>query len=175
MCRRAKEQWMTVQCGEIEQMERNHKHCSMHRKIKSITNMRKGWSSAGGIEERDGTISYEKGNIKRRWREYLEELFQDITDEPAEPEEEEHQPHFSMSEIEAAIKLLPNGKACGEDGIVAEMLKPLGESGKKKLLDILNRIYKSGEFPDDFIAIPKKAKSEEMFRSSHDQLNGTRD
>ena len=37
-CRKAKEQWLTDQCQEIEKLETQHKTKEMHEKIKNFTN-----------------------------------------------------------------------------------------------------------------------------------------
>ena len=54
----------------------------------------------------------------------------------------------------------PN-KAAGPDEVVYEMLKALGDAGVDMLHTLINKIYESGEIPEDmlksiFIALPKK-------------------
>ena len=41
-----------------------------------------------------------------------------------------------------AIKEMKEGKASGQDDMVIEMIKHMGEIGKHKLLKLLNKIYK---------------------------------
>ena len=43
------------------------------------------------------------------------------------------------------------GKVKGEDGAANEMFKSLGPIGKKKLLMVLNEIYKTGDLPSDML------------------------
>ena len=69
-----------------------------------------------------------------------------------------------VTEVESALKRMKNGKAAGEDGITAEMLKALQEFGIQKLTTLFNNIYDTGFLPEEmlsstFITLPKKTKS----------------
>ena len=59
-------------------------------------------------------------------------------------------PELIDTEILAAIDELKSGKAEGCDGIPAELLKALGEKGKKCLVEVCKSIYETGKWPDDF-------------------------
>ena len=48
------------------------------------------------------------------------------------------------------IKDLPRGKTCGNDNISAELLQGMGEKGLEVKKSLINKIYKSGNIPDDF-------------------------
>src|SRR3989442_6345351 len=56
---------------------------------------------------------------------------------------------ISSEEIEAVIKDLPKGKACGSDNISAELLQGMGEKGIEIMTSLINKIYKSGYIPED--------------------------
>jgi len=56
LCKKAKEDWMEEQCKEIECLERNHAHRTLHQKIKEVTNRRKGFTSGGGIVDKMETF-----------------------------------------------------------------------------------------------------------------------
>lgn len=56
---------------------------------------------------------------------------------------------FSMSELKYALHRLQCGKACGEDGILNEALKRLGDGGHRTLLGILNMCM-VGDTPEDW-------------------------
>lgn len=66
-------------------------------------------------------------------------------------------------EVEYAIKESQNGKSEGIDNIPIELIKHLGEVGMDKIIKLCNKIYESGNWPDDFlktvlIPIPKRGK-----------------
>src|SRR5437867_2104787 len=46
-------------------------------------------------------------------------------------------------EIEAVIRDLPKGKACGSDNVSAELLQCMGEKGIQIMTRLINKIYKS--------------------------------
>ena len=69
-------------------------------------------------------------------------------------------------EIEAVIRDLPKGKACGSDNVSAELLQCMGEKGIQIMTRLINKIYKSGYIPEDFresifVPIPKVSKAQE--------------
>src|SRR5207247_6692155 len=73
---------------------------------------------------------------------------------------------ISSEEIEAVIRDLPKGKACGSDNISAELLQCMGERGVQIMTRLINKIYQSGHIPKDFresifVPIPKVSKAQE--------------
>ncbi|CAF4625901.1 unnamed protein product, partial [Didymodactylos carnosus] len=64
---------------------------------------------------------------------------------------DEKGPEVLEAEIEAAIGELKSGKAEGVDGIPAELLKALGERGRKEPVGLCRSIYVTGDWPVDFI------------------------
>lgn len=59
---------------------------------------------------------------------------------------------------------MKRGKAPGPDQVSVEMLDSAGEIGLKKLTELINKVYNTGNVPGDllksiFIAIPKKPKA----------------
>ena len=50
-------------------------------------------------------------------------------------------------EIEAVIRDLSKGKACGSDNVAAELLQCMGEKGMQIMTRLINKIYKSGYIP----------------------------
>ena len=73
---------------------------------------------------------------------------------------------ISSEEIEAVIRDLPKGKACGSDNISAELLQCMGERGVQIMTRLINEIYQSGHIPKDsresiFVPIPKLSKAQE--------------
>ena len=49
------------------------------------------------------------------------------------------------------FSFLPKRKARGSDGIPAELLQSLGPEGIRNIIDVINKIYKSGKMPDAFL------------------------
>jgi len=63
-------------------------------------------------------------------------------------------------EIRAIITKLTRNKATGADNIPAEFLQSLGEKGIQMMIRLINKIYNTGNLPDDFlqnifITVPK--------------------
>ena len=80
--------------------------------------------------------------------------------------EENKGPKLIEEEVALAIKELKVGKSEGVDKVPAELLKALGERGRKELFGICQDIYVTGEWPDDFtqatiVTLEKKANATE--------------
>ena len=58
-------------------------------------------------------------------------------------------PQILASEVGEAIRRMKSNKAAGPDGIVTEMVVALEDFGIKKLTEVINQIYKDGQFPED--------------------------
>ena len=61
-----------------------------------------------------------------------------------------------------------NRKAIGDDDVPGNMLKLLGEGGLKILNKLINTIYETGEWPEDFTKVTMIALKK-MQRPSHNQ------
>ena len=75
--------------------------------------------------------------------------------------EDDKGPTILKNEIVKAIKAMRRKKATGDDNIPVDLLKELGDSGLKVMIAQVNEIYKSGDWPKDFldvtmIELPKK-------------------
>ena len=65
------------------------------------------------------------------------------------------------SEVESALEKMKRNKAAGPDETVTEMLTSSEDFDIENLIDLVNRVYDSGEIPEDlsrliFMALPKK-------------------
>ena len=102
------------------------------------------------------------------WENYVTELY-DRPNRPetlkVEPEEEVDKdkkgPYVLQSEVEKAIKEMRNRKATGDDDVPGDVLTLLGEGGLKIFTKLINTIYETEEWPNDFtevtmIALKKK-------------------
>lgn len=75
----------------------------------------------------------------------IEEEVNDV--EEVNPEIEDK---IQIEEQEEAITEMRNGKSPGPDGITVEVYKEMTESGKRRLLAILHRIWDTGTVPRSF-------------------------
>ena len=74
-CNKEKENWLNSKCENIEALK-NKDARNMCQEIKEITG-KKGCVSNGCIKAKDGSMILEKVNILDRWKEYIEDLFED--------------------------------------------------------------------------------------------------
>ena len=158
-CNTAKEEWMDRQCEEIEDLRRRNPQ-KMYDRIKTMRG--KKWKIGSSIMKTDGTVAMEIEEVLDRWKEYIGELFEDereaqrIVVAPAEG------PAMMKDEIEKALKRMKVGKAAGEDGILVEMVRALGEWGVEYITHMASCMYDTGERAKQmerslFVTIPKKA------------------
>ena len=165
-CQRAKEEWLEAKCADVEEMDRKHYSKSLHEEVKEITGTSKKSNQSGGnIKSKDGTILFEHDEVLERWKEYIEELFEDTR--PEKPQVSNLTgPPILTEEIEEAMRATADKKSPGEDGITTEMWKALGPFGLERLNPLFNEVYDTGNFPEDltrsiFITLPKKPRATE--------------
>ena len=113
---------------------------------------------------------------KESWREHYERLLnvefpwnpEDLSEEspvegPSEP--------ITLEMITKAISKMASGKAAGPSGIVAEMLKPVGEAGAVEVRDLIEDIISEGCIPNDwqesFIVNLYKGKGDALNRGNY--------
>ena len=70
---------------------------------------------SGIIKDKDGTILFEENDIKRRWLEYVKELYDEPNTSvpPLYFKEPLNGPTILKSEIQNALSSMRNGKALG--------------------------------------------------------------
>ena len=165
-CNQAKERWLNDKCDEIEMLSNTDKNV-MYSKIKELTGGPRN-KSGSVIKKRNGEVAVGIDEVKQRWKEYTEELFDDDR-QPYEVEVTEEGIPIQRCEVEAAIKHMKKGKAIGEDGVAVEMVEALEEWGYGVVIQLANRIYDTGQIPtpmqlSTFITIPKKPGAMECNR-----------
>ena len=64
-CRKAKEQWLTDHCQEIEKCKKQDKTKEIHEKIKNFTNKKNTMKQACGIMSKDGKLLLNKKTFQR--------------------------------------------------------------------------------------------------------------
>ena len=95
-------------------------------------------------------------------------IYGDLSEEspvegPSEP--------ITLEMITKAITKMASGKAAGPSGIVAEMLKPVGEAGAEEVRDLVENIISEGCIPTDwqesFIVNLYKGKGDALNRGNY--------
>ena len=164
-CNLAKEIWINEQCDEVEDMERNHRIESMHKKIKEVIG-RKRETRGNVIRNKEGVLVMEIEDVLKRWEEYVKDLFEDDRGNKPRLHIPMNGPELLEEEIINVMKRMKKGKSPGHDGVTIEMLLASGNFGLKKIVELANKIYNTGYIPKEmyrsiFIAIPKKPNAVE--------------
>ena len=122
----------------------------------------------GSIKDRNGVDLTEAGDIKKRWREYTEELYK-----KALHDQDNHngvithlEPDLLECEVKWALKSIITKKANGSDRIPVELFQILKGDAVKVLHSTCQQIWKTQQWPQDwkrsvFIPIPKKVNTKE--------------
>ena len=110
----------------------------------------------------------EKEDIKKRWQEYMEELYKK---DHRNLENEDGvitnlEPNILECEVKQAIESIAMNKASGGDGIPVELFQILKDDAVKVLHSICQQIWKTQQWPQDwkrsvFIPISKKGNAKE--------------
>ena len=179
---KARKKWWEEQCDEIEDLQKQGKHAQVYSKIRQL--QKRKCKSGTEIKDRHGNLLKNGDQIRSRWKEYIEELY-DKENAPtveemsnktqqASSSEDEMGPSILKEEINQAIKEMKRGKAEGIDCIPAEFLKTLGEKAKGELVEICQQIYETGKWPEDFlrtVMVPLKKKSNATECSDHRNIS----
>ena len=107
----------------------------------------------------------EAEDIKKRWQEYTEELYKKDLHGPDNHDDvvTHLEPDILESEVKWALGSITTKKASRGDGIPVELLQILKDDAVKVLHSILQQIWKTQQWPQDwkrsvFIPILKKGK-----------------
>ena len=122
----------------------------------------------GSIKDRNGLDLTEAEDIKKRWQEYMEELYKKDLHDP-----DNHdgvitylEPDILECEDKWALESITMDKASGGDGIPVKLFQILKDDAVKVLHSICQQIWKTQQWPWDwkrsvFIPIPKKGNAKE--------------
>ena len=126
-----------------EQNDRRGKTSDLFGKIGDI----KGTFHAktGTIKDRKGKDLKEAGEIKKKWQEYIEELYKkDLNDPDDHDGVVSHlEPDVLECEVKWVLGSIVANKASGGDGIPAELFKILKDDAVKVLHSICQQIWKT--------------------------------
>ena len=110
----------------------------------------------------------EAENIKKRWQEYMEEIYKTDLHNPDNLDDviTHLEPDNLECEVKWALEGITMNKASGGDGIPVELFQILKDDAVKVLHSIYQQLWKTQQWPQDwkrsvFIPIPKKGNAKE--------------
>ena len=113
----------------------------------------KGTSHAkmGSIKDRNGMELTEAEDIKKRWQEYMEELYKkDLHDQDDHDGVIPHiEPDILECDMKWALGSITMNKASGGDGILAKLFQILKNDAVKVLHSVCQQIWKTQQWPQD--------------------------
>ena len=122
----------------------------------------------GTIKDRNGMDLTEAKEIKNRWQEYTEELYEkDLHDPDNHDGVITHlEPDILECEVKWTLESITTNKARGGDGITVQLFQILKDDAVKVLCSICQQIWKTQHWPQDwkrsvFIPIPKNGNAKE--------------
>ena len=124
----------------------------------------------GTIKDRNCLDLTEAEDIKKRWQEYTEELYQkDLHDPDNHDSVITHlEPNILECEVKWALGSITMNRASGGDGIAVELFQILKEDAVKVLHSICQQIWKTHQWPQDgkgqFSFHPKEEQCQRLFK-----------
>ena len=165
IARRDKKVFLSDQCKQIEENNRMGKTRDLFKKIRDTKQGNISYKG-GTIKDRNGMYLTEAEDIKKRCREYTEELHtKDLHDPDSHDGVITHQEQDILEcEVKWALGNITTNKASGGDGIPAERFQILKDDAVKVLQSICQQIWKTQQWPQDWkrsvlIPIPKKGSA----------------
>ena len=162
IAKRDRKAFLSDQCKEIEENNRMGKNRDLFKKIRDT----KGTFHAkmGSIKDRNGMDLTEAEDIKKRWQEYTEELYEEDLHDPDNHDGVITHLESGILECEVnwALGSITMNKASGGDRIPVELFQILKGDAVKVLHSICQQIWKTQQWPQDwkrsvFILVPKNA------------------
>ena len=93
------------------------------------------------IKDKQGNILTEREDVLQRWKEYVEQLYNDERRDKPNYEVVEPGPAILKEEVGKAVISMKRRMAVGSDGIVVEMVEAAGEFGIMKITELANKMY----------------------------------
>ena len=122
----------------------------------------------GSIKDRNGMDLTEVEDIKKRWQEYIEELYKKDFHDPDNHESviTHLEPDILECEVKWALGSITMNKASGGDGIPVELFEILKDDAVKVLHSICQKNLENSAMVQDwkksvFIPIPKEGNSKD--------------
>ena len=125
-------------------------------------------ATMGSIKDRNGLDLTEAEDIKKRWQEYMEELYKKDLQESDNHDDVVTNLERDILECEVkwALESITTNKASGGDAIPVELFQILKDDAEKVLHSICQQIWKTQQWTQDwkrsvFIPVPKKGNAKE--------------
>ena len=122
----------------------------------------------GTIKDQNSMDLKEAEEIKKRWKEYTEELYKKDFNNPDNHDSviTHLEPDILECEIKWALGSIAMNKASGGDGIPVELFQILKDDAVKVLYSTCQQIWKTQQWPRDWqrsvlIPVPKKGNAKE--------------
>ena len=140
IARRDKKNFLSEQCREIEENNRMGKTRNLFEKIRDTKGTFR--AKIGTIKDRNSMGLTEAEAIKKRWQEYIEELYKkDLNDPDNYDGVVTHlEPNILGCEVKWALGTITTNKANGGDRIPAELFQILKDDAVKVLHSIYQQI-----------------------------------
>ena len=135
----------------------------------------------GSIKDRNCLDLTEGEDIKKRWQEYMEELYKKDCHIPDNHDDviTHLEPDILECEVKWALASITMNKPSGGDGIPVELFQILKDDAVKVLHSICQQIWKTQRWPQDWKrsvsfrfqgkAMPKNAQTTTQLHSSKEQ------
>ena len=143
IARRDKKVFPSDQCKEIEENNRMGKTRDLFKKIRDTKGIFH--ANRGSIKDRNCTDLTEAEDIKKRWQEYMEELYKKELHDP-----DNHdgmitylEPDILECEVKWTLESITMNKATGGDRIPVELFQILKDDAVKVLHSICQHIWKT--------------------------------
>ena len=136
-------------------------------------------AKVGTIKDRNGMALTEVENIKKRWKEYTEELYKKELHDPDNHDGviSHLEPNILECEVKWALGSITTNKASGSDGILVELFQILKDDAVKVLHSIHQQTWKAQQWPRDWKRLvsfqsqrkvmPKNVQTTTKLYSSH--------
>ena len=105
----------------------------------------------GLIKDRNRMDLTEAEDIKKRWQEYIEQLYKKDLHDPDNHDDviTNLEPDIIECEVKWALESIITNKASGGDGIPVELFQILKDDAVKVLHSICQQIWKTQQWPQD--------------------------
>ena len=128
----------------------------------------------GSIKDRNSLDLTEAEDIKKRWKEYTEELYKkDFQDQDNHDGVITHlEPDILEYEVKLALESITTNKDSGGDGVPVQLFQILKDDAVKVLHSICQQIWKTQQWPQElenvsFHSNPKERQCQRMFKLPH--------
>lgn len=166
--KQCKDQWLEDRCIEVERYEKSQNTQKLFQAVNEICGTFS--PRLATIKDKNGKILDDKKDIKSRWKQHYEELYNEsnpvdstVLNELPTSNKHECMEDILRGEVETAIDHLKKRKAPGADNITAEMIQAGKECSVDMLHNLCNKIYQEKKCPSDWgkaIIIPIHKKND---------------